>query len=60
MVFELDQEPSVLCKLELETAYVLNHHLSQKLKLIGMDEFNHLIYILILLFTFGLKLLFNK
>jgi hypothetical protein len=39
---------------------MLNHHLSQKLKLIGMDEFNHLIYILILLFTFGLKLLFNK
>jgi hypothetical protein len=25
---------------------VLNHHLSQKLKLIGIDEFNHLIYII--------------
>jgi hypothetical protein len=25
---------------------ILNYHLSQKLKLIGRDEFNHLIYIL--------------
>jgi len=30
---------------------LLNHYLSQKLKLIGMNEFNHLIYILLVLFN---------
>jgi cytochrome P450 len=30
---------------------LLNHYLSQKLKLIGMNEFNHLIYILSVLFN---------
>jgi hypothetical protein len=37
---------------------VLNHHLSQRLKLIKMSEFNHLINILALL-TYELKLPFN-
>jgi hypothetical protein len=32
--------------LDLYSDTILNHHLSQKLKLIGEDKFNHLIYIL--------------
>lgn len=39
---------------------VLNHHLSQKLKLIKMGECNNLINILTHSFTCGLKLHFNK
>jgi hypothetical protein len=31
---------------DLYSNIMLNHHLSQKLKLIGRGEFNHLIYIL--------------
>jgi cytochrome P450 len=30
---------------------LLNHHSSQKLKVIGIEEFNHLIYILSVLFN---------
>ena len=39
---------------------VLNHQLSQKLKLIGRDKFNHLINTLTVPLTCGLKLLFNR
>ena len=49
----------MLCKLDLEKAYMLNYHLFQKLKLIGMNKFNNLTYIITLSFTYGLKLSFN-
>jgi hypothetical protein len=39
---------------------MLNHHLSQKFKLIGRDKFNHLIYILIFSLICGLKLSLNR
>jgi hypothetical protein len=38
---------------------MLNHHLSQKLKLIGMNAFNHLIYIITYLDTSSKVTLFG-
>jgi hypothetical protein len=38
----------------------VNHHLSQKLKLIGRDKFNHLINTLTLHLTCGFRLPFDR
>ena len=45
---------------ELNKLNVLNYQLSQKLKLIRRGKFNHLIIILTLSLTDGLKLSFNR
>jgi len=39
---------------------MLHHHLSQMLELIGIDEFNHLIFILTQLLTCELENPLNK
>ena len=39
---------------------LLNYRFSQKFKLLGNGEFNHLIIILILSLTYGFKLSLNK
>jgi hypothetical protein len=39
---------------------LINYHLSQKLKLIGMNEFNYLIYILTFSLTYRLKFSYSK
>jgi hypothetical protein len=49
-----------ICNFLTVLQVLLNHHLSQKLKLIERDKFNHLINTLTLSLAYGLRLSIDK